>query len=993
MSSPSAAAFSVSFLNLFKPKWQHSDPRVRLRAVVALPVTEQTTLGRIATGDADLEVRRTALARITDWHLLTLLLPAVSDPAINSELQARIGGLQLAELLAASGSPAKLAILDLITADSLLARVAVDEAEVGVRLAAVARISDQKILAEVVTGKCGKVPALLAIDKMTDESLLRLAAEQASSRSARVRAQQRVEEIEAERKRPTLEAQRELELTTLLERVRHLRAGESNEQAQEECGRLLRRWREIAGPGELRTGQFEECCAALRVRQQEALALKEASLAAQREEAQRLARLQQIVDEIHSLAERVEDGKEERCAALQQEWTELQAPLAAALSAELGQRYEAERRYFAESLTQAAEEAAAEASLVQLLDTIPPLLEALELERALAAISEAQRLFDGWRPRFVSRQPVAMRLRHLRDQDREAEVRREALLAERVQANWRRRKELSQEMQGLLAAEDLRQAEERAKEIKEIWGRPLELSAASEDLEPGFAEACRLFAERLSAARKEEGWQRWQNKNLKTELIEEAEALDGENDLRLVFKRIKELQERWRLLGPAPAKEENLLWRRFQQATDRNFARCRAFFQALDEEAVRNLKEKMRLRDLVVAEQESSEWQKTADFIKSIQAQWKAVGPGPKDKEQEVYHSFRAACDHFFERRQAHHAALDEGRLANLAHKEALCRQAEDLADLPDRAQKQQFQELQAAWKAIGPVPREQEKAIWQRFRAACDRYYSWLDSLRPDNLAQKEALCEEVAGLTSVVGPATNFIQVAKKVVALQQRWKEIGPVPKEQQEEIWQRFKGSCDAFFAAKTRHDEEIDRLRPENQAQKEALLNRVKGLSAAVISRETVREIMAAQEEWQRLGLAGKETERQLQQEFKAVCDTFFKERREAMQEVDQLQRDNLKKKEALCLRLEILAGINPQPQDKGPAGRQTGLTLAEQLKVAFETNFVLSTSAPQDKKRRAKDETESIKQEWQKIGPVPREHEHALRKRYNEAMAAALKMA
>jgi hypothetical protein len=560
-----------------------------------------------------------------------------------------------------------------------------------------------------------------------------------------------------------------------------------------------------------------------------------------------------------------------------------------------------------------------------------------------------------------------------------------------LRENWTKRNELLQEMNALVTAEDLKLADKRMKELKETWRKPVELPADALDLQPQFADISRLFAQKLVALRQQETWQQWQNKNLKSQLITEAEALDADTDLRQVFKRIKELQASWRAVGPAPAKEENILWRQFHQATDRNFTRCRAFFQAMEEEAEQNHQEKCRLRDQAIAHQESTAWQKSADFIRDLQAQWKKVGRAPQEKEQEVFEAFRAACDHFFARRKEHHQALDQERLANLAQKEELCLQAEAMAEQSDVGHTHKFQELQKAWKAIGSVPKGQEEAIWHRFRVACDRHYTWLEGLRPENLAQKEALCLEVEQLTQAITPETNFISLAKKIVAMQQRWKEIGPVPKEEHEAIWQRFKGHCDLFFAAKNSHEKALDAERPENQAKKEAIVARVKALSAATITRETVREITAMQEEWRRIGPAAKEPERLLQQEFKALCDTFFKERREVYQQVDQINRENLKKKEALCLRLEILAGINPQPVvDKGPGTRKGGLTLAEQLKVAFETNFVLSAEDSRDKKRRAKDEIEAVKHEWSQIGSVPREHEHSIRKRYTDALAAAV---
>lgn len=993
----------MSLLNFFKPKWQHSDPKVRLSAVLGLAETEQQTILDIALGDVDGEVRRAAQARIQDWRRLEALLAPTLEHAVSHELRERISTLQLNELFDAQGLDAKMTILASITQDALLARVAEEEAEADIRLAAVERMTDQGLLAEVVTKNCGKAPALKAIDKINDEALLQRLAQQAASRAARARAQQKVEEIEFERNKPSPEALRELELTNLLEQARLLTESANLELALDECRKLKRRWHEIAEQTDGRTQDVEECCATLLARQQEEVAREAARCAAQKAHAEHLERLRRIVAHIQGLATAVTGGEEETFVMLQQEWSDLsqrclaefptacvagqQTSVEPYLPDDLLQHHAEAIGNFNRSRVLLAQETAEESQLLHSLSAITPLIEAEDLVPALVALTEAQRAFDGWRPQLVSRQQVSDRLCLLRDQHRDATVRRETARVERLQANWQRRKELIMEVKALVGAQDFKQAEQRFREIKEAWRRPVDLPAEAEDLEPRFNEATLLFNEKLVAVRKQETWQRWQSKNLKAKLIAEAEALDESADLRQVFKRIKELQESWRVLGPAPAKEENALWRSFKEAIDRNFSRCRVYFQTLDDEAEHNLQEKIRLRDMAIAQQDSSEWQKTTQFIKELQAQWKAIGRTPKDSEQEVLQGFRAACDHFFARRKAHQTALEQERQVNLSQKEALCLQAEALADQPDINQKQQFKDLQAAWKNTGKVSREQEDRMWKRFRAACNRYFAWLDQLRPENLIHKEALCAEVEAITAALGPDSNFIQLAKKVVTLQRRWKDIGPVPQEQQEAIWQRFKGQCDAFYAAKNQQEEAIDRQRPENQAKKEACLSRVKELSQAPVSRETVREIIALQEEWQRLGPADKDLDRRLQEEFKAVCDTFFKERREAFQEIDNLHRDNLKKKEALCLRLEILAGMD-HPVAKGQPNKG-GLTLAEQLKVAFETNFVLSSDDAKHKKKLAQDEVAAIKQEWQQIGAIPREHEHSIRKRYNEALAAA----
>jgi len=980
----------MALFNFFKPKWQHSDPNVRQQAVVTSRNIDIPTLTRLAASDPAPEVRQAALSRLDDWHLLVEVARPGIEPSALVQLTERIDHLQLAELLAAQGVAAKMNALANITKESLLARVAEEEPEPELRLAAVGRIENQEILAEIVTKNCGKAPALLAVDTITDESLLRRVAKEASSRSARARAQEKIEAIETERNRPSLEALRQIELNTLQGQAQQLTQSANLRLALEQCRAIQARLLDIALPADPQPAEVERCYALLTERLAAETARQEAEQQAIQQRQEQLKRLQHIPSEIQALALATEGKEEDSLSALQEEWVRVAAALGSPLPDDLLQSYRAAEEAFQHSRTLIDHESAEEAKLLQALAAIPSFIEANDLEQALESLSEAQRTFYGWKPQVVTREKVTACLERLQEQHRAATAQRQAAQNEARQANLLARQALLVEMQAQLAVLDIKQAEQRIKEIKEIWRRPVDLPPEAEALQPLFAETSRCFAEKLAKARKEENWKRWQNKNIKETLVAEAEALEGQTDLHQLFKQIKELQEKWRLTGPAPAKEEASLWRHFKQTTERQFSRCREYFQELDAQAEANLQEKIRLRDLAILQQESSEWQKTTALIKDLQRQWKVVGRGPKGKEQEVFSAFHEACDHFFERRKAHHAALELERQANLDQKEALCLQAEALADVPEITHKPKFQGLQTSWKTIGPATREQDEVIWRRFREACNRYYDWLDSLRPQNLSQKEALCIAVEELTATLSAETNFFQISKKIVALQQQWKEIGPVPTEQQEAIWQRFKGGCDVFFAAKKAHDQEIDQQRPANGARKEAFLQRITELSQAAISRESVKEMLSIQEEWQQLGPGEKEKERSRQESFKSLCDTFFKERREALNEIDKIHQDNLKKKEALCLRLEILAGISPPPVNQGQ-GKKGGLTLAEQLKVAFETNFVLSADDERDKKKRSKEEVEGIKTEWLTIGALPREHEYAMRKRYATALEKAMK--
>ena len=972
----------MPFLDLFKktPKWRHADPEVRRRAVAELPEGEISLFLQLAGEDPDAEVRRAALGRIGDWRLLAPLAARFGE-AEAGEINQRLDRLRFEEILAAQGSAAKRELISALSRDDLLAEIVLRETDLGAKRLAVELIAAQEVLADLACQNCGKAVGLLIVDRVDDGALLARLADEASSRAVRARAQQRAADLAA-KEASSPEALRQDELDRIASRAATLAEAGEVDVALTECRRLQRRLRELAAAdGELGS-RLERLARELSLRQREAAARQEARRAEKslREAAQ--AQAGRIVADWESLALAVE-GREEGLSRLKSEWASLEAEADGEWLAPFREPLARAEAAFAESGELLARERAQEVELLAALAQVEARLAAQELEAVQGLIADLQARFDAWHPRLLGRQQVAAALAQARERRQEA-------VASRAEASLAQRRRWLDELRALIASDELRKVESGLKEIADRWRQPTSLAPGAE-LEDEFAALARQASERMAALRQQEEWRRWHNQTRKLELIEAARALDGVEELALVFKRLKELQEGWRLVGPALAKEERGLWLAFKEATDRNFARCREFFQARDQEVEARLAARAELVELAVARQDSEDWRETAEFMRDLQARWKASGPVPRDRERELFAAFRAAADHFFARRQAYLDNLEAGREENRAHKEALCLEAEGLADRPELEYKAKFKDLQARWQACGPAPKGQEEPLWQRFRAACDRYYAWLDTLRPENLARKEVLCREVEELTADLRPETNFVRLGKRIIELQRRWREIGPVPEGQAEALWQRFKGGGDRFFAAKAARESAIDQARPANQERREALLAKVKELAAAKVSRETVRELIACQEEWGGLGPGDKARDRELRQEFAAILAAFFAERREAAQEIDRLCRENIRRKEALCLRLEMIAGVE-RPSAARPEARSAGgLTLAEQLKLAFETNFVLAAGQGEDRSRRAREEIEQVRREWQGLGPAPPEHEHWIRRRYTEALAAALK--
>ncbi len=223
-----------------------------------------------------------------------------------------------------------------------------------------------------------------------------------------------------------------------------------------------------------------------------------------------------------------------------------------------------------------------------------------------------------------------------------------------------------------------------------------------------------------------------------------------------------------------------------------------------------------------------------AKQVRDLQQQWRQAADVPRAQGELLWKRFKTAHDEAWTRCEAHFAAQAEARGGNLAKKIALCERAEALADSTNWIQTaDEIKKLQAEWKTIGAVSRGQEKSIWERFRSACDRFFTrrhadlaQRKTVWADNLAKKEALCARADALKD----STDWDAAALEMKRLQAEWKTVGPVKKSRSEALWQRFRGAADHFFA---RYAQRHDIALGERVAAREAICAEMEALAAPV----------------------------------------------------------------------------------------------------------------------------------------------------------------
>jgi hypothetical protein len=380
---------------------------------------------------------------------------------------------------------------------------------------------------------------------------------------------------------------------------------------------------------------------------------------------------------------------------------------------------------------------------------------------------------------------------------------------------------------------------ESVKALQARWNRIGLLPAAVEkDLRREFQETCNAFFGGLRTFYQERDQVRRENLRLKSEWTEAAENLARSDNWIETSQTLKELQRRWKTVGPVPKDTGDELWERFQAA-------CNTFFdrmKAAEPDHIRRKEALCEQAEALVAEAtEDSDILRVSRELMDLQRRWKAVGPVPSELGDDLRARFRKPCDDFFARRNAFFKRRKAEQLENQARKETLTARAEALSNSTDwREAGEELKALQQSWKAIGSAPRKQEEILWSRFRSACDAFFSrrnahfgQIDQSRLENLQRKERLCIALEALIRLLMPETDspgrveapaeqlsmalafkdeilapgnrketWVRALRKVRRIQSEWKTIGPVPSEKDRDLRNRFRQAANLFFRSRS-----------------------------------------------------------------------------------------------------------------------------------------------------------------------------------------------
>ncbi len=330
-------------------------------------------------------------------------------------------------------------------------------------------------------------------------------------------------------------------------------------------------------------------------------------------------------------------------------------------------------------------------------------------------------------------------------------------------------------------------------------------------IEAGFKALYINYKKERAAFNREQDAQREDNMARKQAIIEELKALvEQPGDMKDAFPKFRDIQNRWRETGPVPQQH-------FRDINDTYQLYVTKFYDLVDiNRELRDLDFKKNLEAKTVfceqAEALAADENVVEAFkeLQKLHEQWKDLGPVAKEYRDAIWERFRAATSVINKRYQAHFEDQKAKQLANLEAKVALCEQVEEIAGMEITSSTQwnalsrKIEEIQARWREIGFATRKENQKVYERFRAACDKFFErkrasfaeFKDTMNA-NLEKKMAIIHEAESLKD----STDWKATGERLIELQKQWKEIGAVPRKKSEQIWKRFRAACDAFFTAR------------------------------------------------------------------------------------------------------------------------------------------------------------------------------------------------
>ncbi len=348
------------------------------------------------------------------------------------------------------------------------------------------------------------------------------------------------------------------------------------------------------------------------------------------------------------------------------------------------------------------------------------------------------------------------------------------------------------------------------------------------------------------------------------------------------------------------------------------------FYKQQEERKTENLAKKQELLEKLRVLSDSQDTTDQFERFKELQKQWKAIGPVSGPQAKTLWANYHALLDRFYDNQSIYFELKELDRKKNLEAKLELCARAEKLSEVEIiKDAIRELNELHHEFKHLGPVPKDDKEAVWQRFKTASDAVYArrdtYLQNLQQElqvNLGSKATLSETVQEFVNFQSDRIKeWNQKTKEILDIQKQWEVIGGLPRAKAKEVNKKFWSAFKTFFNNKNAFFKRLDEEREQNLQLKNDLVKRAIELRESNEWDRTSNELKNLQIKWKEIGPVPEKFREKVFKEFKDACDFFFEQKRTQHGKMEDEQAENLKLKEDICTHLESHAAARTATHD------------------------------------------------------------------------------
>ena len=427
-----------------------------------------------------------------------------------------------------------------------------------------------------------------------------------------------------------------------------------------------------------------------------------------------------------------------------------------------------------------------------------------------------------------------------------------------------------------------REAQQKA--YLEAGGDPDKYVLVPDEAEDVFKAEMGVIKERRAKLFLQQEAEKQENLEKKLNIIERIKNMaSSPEEANKNYHEFKELQQQWKDIKNVPADKANELWRNYQLYVEQYYDQLNLNREAREYDFKKNLGIKNHLCEAAEKLAEEPDVISAFHQLQELHQQFREVGPVAKELRDEVWTRFKAASTIINKRHQQHFDELRAKEEDNLVKKTALCEKVEDIVKDEHKGANEwekltkEIIDIQAEWKKIGFAPQKMNVKIFERFRAACDDFFSkkaaFFKEMKQrynENIAKKQSLIEKAEALME----STDWKVTTDKMIALQKEWKTIGAVPKKVGDELWSKFLEACNKFFEARNAANAGTRNEERTNLDKKKAIISQLKELVEGSVD-DLQEKVKGLVDEYAKIGHVPYKEKDKLYKQYHEVLDKLY----------------------------------------------------------------------------------------------------------------------